>query len=93
MKPVIIVGSLKGNFLVSFMLGWSVTTISGIIAYPFDTLRHKMMMNSAEATKYTNTVHAFQQSICHEGICALFRGVTANIMLGVAGVGVLALYY
>lgn len=92
MKPVILVGSLKGNFLVSFMLGWSVTTISGIIAYPFDTLRRRMMMTSGEATKYSNTVHAFQQIVHQEGISALFRGVTANIMFGVAGAGVLALY-
>lgn len=92
MKPVILVGSLKGNFLVSFMLGWSVTTFSGIIAYPFDTLRRRMMMTSGEAAKYSNSFHAFQQIIRQEGISALFRGVTANILLGIAGAGVLSLY-
>lgn len=92
MKPVILVGSLKGNFLVSFMLGWSVTTFSGVIAYPFDTLRRRMMMTSGETAKYSNSFHAFQQIVRNEGISALFRGVTANILLGVAGAGVLALY-
>ena len=86
------VSVLQGNFLVSFMLGWSVTTFSGVIAYPFDTLRRRMMMTSGETAKYSNSFHAFQQIVRNEGISALFRGVTANILLGVAGAGVLALY-
>ncbi|KAH9314749.1 hypothetical protein KI387_023376, partial [Taxus chinensis] len=90
MKPVVLVGSLKGKFIFSFMLGWSVTTVAGVLAYPFDTLRRRMMMTSGEDAKYRNTIHAFKQIVRHEGIAALFRGVTANILLGVAGAGVLA---
>eukprot|EP01018_Ginkgo_biloba_P014955 Gb_36827 [translate_table: standard] len=92
MKPIVLVGSLKGSFILSFLLGWSVTTFAGVLAYPFDTIRRRMMMTSGEAAKYRNTIHAFQHIIRHEGITALFRGVTANIMLGIAGAGVLAGY-
>ncbi|XP_057821745.2 ADP,ATP carrier protein ER-ANT1 isoform X1 [Cryptomeria japonica] len=92
LKPVVLVGSLKGNFIISFMLGWSVTTVAGVLAYPFDTLRRRMMMTSGEASKYRNPIHAFKQIVQHEGISALFRGVTANMLLGVAGAGVLAGY-
>merc|ERR1712007_211083 len=92
LKPVILVGSLKGNFIVSFMLGWSVTTVAGLLAYPFDTVRRRMMMTSGEVSKYKSPIHAFKKIVQREGITALFRGVTANMLLGVAGAGVLAGY-
>lgn len=47
-KPVLLVGSLEGNFLASFMLGWAVTTGAGICSYPLDTVRRRMMMTSGE---------------------------------------------
>lgn len=46
LKPVILVGSLQGNFLASFLLGWGVTTGAGIASYPLDTIRRRMMMTS-----------------------------------------------
>jgi solute carrier family 25 (mitochondrial adenine nucleotide translocator), member 4/5/6/31 len=48
LKPVILVGPLEGNFLASFLLGWSVTTGAGIASYPLDTIRRRMMMTSGE---------------------------------------------
>lgn len=92
MKPIVLVGPLEGNFLASFVLGWSVTTFSGICAYPFDTLRRRMMLTSGQPSKYRNTIHAFKQIVHHEGFPALFRGVTANMLSGMAGAGVLAGY-
>ena len=47
-KPVLLVGPLEGNFLASFLLGWSVTTGAGIASYPLDTIRRRMMMTSGE---------------------------------------------
>lgn len=92
MKPIILVGALEGNFIASFLLGWSITTVSGVCAYPFDTLRRRMMLTSGQPVKYRSTVHAFQEIVQHEGLRALYRGVTANMLLGVAGAGVLAGY-
>lgn len=83
---------LQGNFLASFLLGWSVTTVSGVCAYPFDTVRRRMMLTSGQPSKYRNALHAFQEIVYLEGFTALFRGVTANMLLGVAGAGVLAGY-
>nr|POE78193.1 adp,atp carrier protein er-ant1 [Quercus suber] len=82
----------QGNFFASFLLGWSVTTVSGVCAYPFDTVRRRMMMTSGQPVKYRNAMHAFREIVHHEGLAALFRGVTANMLLGVAGAGVLAGY-
>ncbi|KAJ4772078.1 hypothetical protein LUZ62_056335 [Rhynchospora pubera] len=92
MKPLVLVGPLEGNFLASFALGWGVTTFSGVCAYPFDTLRRRMMLTSGQPSKYLSAFHAFRHIIGTEGISALFRGVTANILSGMAGAGVLAGY-
>ena len=83
---------LQGNFFASFLLGWSVTTVSGVCAYPFDTVRRRMMLTSGQPSKYHSSLHAFRQIIHQEGFLALFRGVSANILLGMAGAGVLAGY-
>ena len=49
-KPVVLVGALEGNFLASFLLGWTVTTGAGIASYPLDTIRRRMMMTSGEVS-------------------------------------------
>ncbi|CAI0427386.1 unnamed protein product [Linum tenue] len=92
LKPIVLVGSLEGSFLASFLLGWSITTVSGVCAYPFDTVRRRMMLTSGQPNKYRNAVHALREIVHVEGFAALFRGVTANMLLGVAGAGVLAGY-
>jgi len=46
LKPVVLVGSLEGNFLASFLLGWVVTTGSGLASYPLDTVRRRMVLPS-----------------------------------------------
>ncbi|KAH1049757.1 hypothetical protein GYH30_020327 [Glycine max] len=92
MKPIVLVGPFEGKFLASFFLGWSITTFSAVCAYPFDTLRRRMMLTSGHPNKYCTAIHAFQEIVRQEGFRALFRGFTANMLLGMAGAGVLAGY-
>lgn len=91
-KPVLLVGSLEGNFIASFALGWTVTTGAGIASYPLDTIRRRMMMTSGEAVKYKSSFDAGCQIIKKEGAKSLFKGAGANILRGVAGAGVLSIY-
>merc|ERR1711915_165380 len=91
-KPVLLVGPLEGNFLASFLLGWTVTTGAGIASYPLDTIRRRMMMTSGEAVKYKSSIDAGRQIIAKEGVKSLFKGAGANILRGVAGAGVLSIY-
>ncbi|KAH9574339.1 hypothetical protein CY35_01G051600 [Sphagnum magellanicum] len=91
-KPVVLVGALQDSFAASFGLAFVVTTIAGSITYPLDTIRRRMMLTSGEAVKYMDTTDAFQQIIAKEGVKALFKGGLANILLGLAGAGVLAGY-
>ncbi|PWY72386.1 ADP,ATP carrier protein [Aspergillus heteromorphus CBS 117.55] len=92
LKPVVLVGSLEGNFLASFLLGWTVTTGAGIASYPLDTIRRRMMMTSGEAVKYSSSLDAFRKIVAAEGTKSLFKGAGANILRGVAGAGVLSIY-
>jgi len=91
-KPVVLVGPLEGNFLASFLLGWTVTTGAGIASYPLDTIRRRMMMTSGEAVKYKSSMDAARKIIAAEGVKSLFKGAGANILRGVAGAGVLSIY-
>ncbi|CAF1935337.1 hypothetical protein YC2023_062649 [Brassica napus] len=91
-KPIVLAVSLEGNFLASFLLGWSITTFVGVIAYPFDTVRRRMMLTSGQPVKYMNVIHALREIMKYEGFSALYKGVTANVLLSVAGAGVLTGY-
>jgi len=73
-KPVVLVGSLEGNFLASFLLGWTVTTGAGIASYPLDTIRRRMMMTSGEAVKYKSSMDAARQDHCRRGCLLSLQG-------------------
>ncbi|OLL26478.1 ADP,ATP carrier protein [Neolecta irregularis DAH-3] len=92
LKPVVLTGSLDGNFLASFLLGWAVTTGAGLASYPLDTVRRRMMMTSGEAVKYSSSMQAFSQIVAREGMRSLFNGAGANVLRGIAGAGALSMY-
>lgn len=92
LKPVILVGPLEGSFLVSFLLGWVVTTGASTASYPLDTVRRRMMMTSGQAVKYKSSWDAFKTILAQEGVRSLFKGAGANILRGVAGAGVISIY-
>ncbi|KAG7694118.1 hypothetical protein KL930_002918 [Ogataea haglerorum] len=92
LKPVVLVGPLEGNFLASFLLGWTVTTAASTASYPLDTVRRRMMMTSGQAVKYKGAFDAFTKIVAAEGIRSLFKGCGANILRGVASAGVISMY-
>ena len=51
-----------------------------------------MMLTSGQTLKYRSGLHAFSEIIRLEGFPSLFRGVSANMLAGIAGAGVLAGY-
>jgi solute carrier family 25 (adenine nucleotide translocator) protein 4/5/6/31 len=91
-KPVVLTGNLEGNFLASFLLGWSITIGAGLASYPIDTIRRRMMMTSGEAVKYSSSFACFREIVKKEGTKSLFKGAGANILRAVAGAGVLSGY-
>ena len=73
-----------------FLLGYSVTIISGLISYPVDTIRRRMMMTSGQAVKYKGSLDCMFPILRQEGVMALFKGAGANILHGIVGACVLA---
>ncbi|EKG02897.1 ADP,ATP carrier protein 1, mitochondrial precursor, putative,ADP/ATP translocase 1, putative [Trypanosoma cruzi] len=78
------------TFVVNFILGWAVTIVAGLLSYPLDTVRRRMMMTSGASVKYKNSMDCMMQVIKAEGAAALMRGAGANILRGIAGAGVLS---
>ena len=74
----------------TFLLGWLVTIVSGITAYPLDTIKRRMMMTAGQAVKYSSSWACFKEVVKAEGSRALFRGAGVNVIRGVAGAGVLS---
>jgi len=72
-----------------FALGYAVTVSAGLISYPLDTVRRRMMMTSGEAVKYKGSVDCASQILKAEGVSSFFKGAGANILRGIAGAGVL----
>jgi len=77
-------------FLLSLSLGYGVTFTAGLISYPLDTIRRRMMMTSGEAAKYNGSIDCGLQIFRKEGVASFFKGAGANILRGLAGAGVLA---
>jgi solute carrier family 25 (adenine nucleotide translocator) protein 4/5/6/31 len=88
LKPILL-GDNAG-LAISFALGYIVTITSGLISYPVDTIRRRMMMTSGQAVKYKGSIDCGMQVIKNEGFMSLMKGAGANILRGVAGAGVLA---
>ncbi|ESN92268.1 hypothetical protein HELRODRAFT_186151 [Helobdella robusta] len=88
LKPIVL-GDNAG-LMISFALGYIVTITSGLISYPIDTIRRRMMMTSGEAVKYKGSIDCAVKVVKSEGFMSLMKGAGANILRGVAGAGVLA---
>merc|ERR1711928_124678 len=78
------------SFIFKFCLGFAVTVSAGLLSYPIDTIRRRMMMTSGAAVKYNGSLDCTMQIMKTEGVTSLFKGAGANILRGMAGAGVLA---
>jgi len=88
LKPILIGDG--GSVFLSFFLGWAVTVTSGLMSYPIDTIRRRMMMTSGGGAKYKGSIDCGMQILKNEGFMSMMKGAGANILRGVAGAGVLA---
>lgn len=71
----------------------AVTVVSGIMSYPLDTIRRRLMMQSGRAdVLYKNTFDCFQKILKNEGPKAFFKGSLSNVIRGTGGALVLVFY-
>ncbi|CAO1365360.1 unnamed protein product [Diamesa serratosioi] len=82
-------------FMVNFGIAQVVTICSGILSYPFDTVRRRMMMQSGRAKAdimYKNTLDCWVKISKQEGTRAFFKGALSNVFRGTGGALVLVMY-
>lgn len=87
--------SKKTPVIVSFIIAECVTTIAGLISYPLDTVRRRMMMQSdlkKEDVLYKSTLDCWVKIYRNEGPKAFFKGALSNIIRGTGGALVLVFY-
>lgn len=90
LKPMLL--GENSNLFLNFLLGYVVTMTAGLISYPVDTVRRRMMMTSGTGVNYSGSIDCLKKIIQNEGAPSLMKGATANILRGVAGAAVLALF-
>jgi len=78
------------NFVVKFCLGYVVTVTAGLLSYPVDTIRRRMMMTSGGGEKFKGSMDCAMFILKNEGAMSMMKGAGANILRGAAGAGVLA---
>eukprot|EP00178_Gracilaria_changii_P013200 TRINITY_DN3724_c0_g2_i5.p1 TRINITY_DN3724_c0_g2~~TRINITY_DN3724_c0_g2_i5.p1 ORF type:complete len:339 (-),score=68.05 TRINITY_DN3724_c0_g2_i5:22-1008(-) len=82
--------SMRNNFFANFAVGYAVTVLAGVLSYPIDTIRRRMMMTSGTGTVYKGSIDCTVQILKNEGFAAFFKGAGANILRGVAGAGAIS---
>jgi len=92
-KSMILKDPKKATFLQNWAIAQVVTTAAGIISYPFDTVRRRMMMQAGRGEiLYTGSFDCARKLFAKEGSGAFFKGAFSNILRGTGGALVLAFY-
>ncbi|OLY83479.1 ADP/ATP translocase 2 [Smittium mucronatum] len=83
----------KPNFFASWLVAQSVTVVAGLISYPLDTVRRRLMMQSGTGkVMYTGPIDCFKKLYKESGSKVFFHGGFSNIIRGTGGALVLVLY-
>jgi len=80
-------------FVAKWAVAQAVTAAAGIISYPFDTVRRRLMMQAGAKEKlYTGTMDCWRKILAKEGGSAFFKGAWSNVLRGAGGALVLVMY-
>lgn len=88
-------GYMGSNVLLKFLVANCVTTVSGLVAYPLDTVRRRMMMQSGKSgadIMYTGSLDCFVKVLKAEGPAGFYKGSLSNVFRGIGASLVLVLY-
>jgi solute carrier family 25 (adenine nucleotide translocator) protein 4/5/6/31 len=78
-----------------FLVAQFAVSISGIVAYPFDTMQRRLQIESSKPKEqqiYTGMADCFKKIMKAEGPGGFFKGALANILRGTGAALVLVLY-
>jgi solute carrier family 25 (adenine nucleotide translocator) protein 4/5/6/31 len=92
-KAMLFPDAKKASVLAMWAYAQFVTVSAGIISYPLDTVRRRLMMDSGRAEKmYNGTMDCFAKIAKNEGPKAFFKGSLSNVIRGTGGALVLVFY-
>jgi len=85
------------RLLATWAVAQTVTAVAGVLSYPFDTVRRRMMMQSGRKSadkpkEYKSTLDCWYKIAKNEGPGAFFRGALSNVLRGAGGAIVLVCY-
>ena len=84
---------LNTNPILKFAVAQTVTSISGLISYPIDTVRRRLQMDTGRKVKiYKGTFHCFVKIMKDEGMNGMFKGALSNVLRGTGASLVLVMY-
>lgn len=82
------------SFIYKWLVAQAVTAASGVVSYPFDTVRRRLMMQAGSKGErmYSGTLDCWRKVAQQEGMNAFFKGAWSNVIRGAGGALVLVLY-
>ncbi len=91
-KGVLFEDEKNAPFVAKWAVAQAVTSAAGVLSYPFDTVRRRLMMQSGGKKQYNGTMDCWRKIAAQEGTGAFFKGALSNILRGAGGAFVLVLY-
>lgn len=92
-KRLIIKDKEKNNFLLKFGIAQSCTAFAGILSYPLDTVKRRLMMQSGRKDIiYKGTIDCIIKIQRNEGGKSFFKGAFTNFIRGIGASLVLVFY-
>lgn len=76
-----------------WVVAQAVTTSAGLLSYPLDTVRRRMMMQSGlEQPMYRGTLDCWRKIYRTEGVASFYRGALSNMFRSTGAAAILVLY-
>jgi solute carrier family 25 (adenine nucleotide translocator) protein 4/5/6/31 len=94
-KQLLLKDPKSAPFWQNWIVAQMVTTAAGVVSYPFDTVRRRMMMQSGRGggeILYKNTLDCWVKIAKKEGFKGFFKGALSNAIRGSGGALVLVIY-
>jgi len=91
-KELLFADYKKALFIQKFLYAQVVTNGAGIVSYPLDTIRRRLMMTAGKTGKdklYDGTLDCIKKIFQQEGGRAFFKGCFSNVLRGTGGALVL----
>lgn len=91
-KGVLFKDEKNASFVGKWAVAQAVTAMAGVLSYPFDTVRRRLMMQAGGEKQYNGTIDCWRKIASQEGTGAFFKGALSNVLRGAGGAFVLVLY-